>query len=201
MAFHLMGSSSSALINEFTPEKITEVVVDQILLSTIEGYRWEQIIKPDMNGDLLLFTIGEGETLCATVSAPLRKAIIRSLGDVLEGAEYGDYSISDGRRFAIPALKGYECISVHALPFGVARPTLKSNWIISPFTSIYRHEVCKMSRDEFTRHIMELEPFNVLVEYVQQSAVDQTLATEHNIRDAYKRLIEEYYDVLTGTTE
>lgn len=190
-----------SILNDFPPEGITEVVVDHILLSTIEGYSWKQIVQPELNGDLFLFTISDGETLSAAVSDPLRKALIKSLGEVLEGAEYGDYSMSDGRRFAIPALKGYECISVHALPFGVARPTLKANWIISPFTSRYRHEVSKMTRDEFTRHIMELEPFGVLVEYVQQSAVDQALATEHNIRDAYKRLLEEYYDVLTGPTE
>lgn len=189
------------ILNEFPPDGVTEVVVDHIILSAINGYKWKRIIKPELNGDLILYEIGEGEELWPIVSEPLRKALVRSLGDMLEGVEYGNYTISEGRRFAIPALKGYECIAVHALPFGVAHPSLKTVWIISPFTCAHRNEVNKKTKDEFTKQIMQLESFNLLVEYVRQNSTAQKTPDEVTIREAYRRLIEEYYDEMSSVEE
>ena len=48
---------------------------------------------------------------------------------------------------------------------------------------------------------MQLESFNLLVEYVRQNSTAQKTPDEVTIREAYRRLIEEYYDEMSSVEE
>ena len=185
-----------SILNEHPQKDIHEVVVDYTILKATEKYRWSSMAKPENTWDLVLYSISDNDTTCTQVTEELQKELLRSLGDVLQGASYENFSTAIGKRFAIPAITGYDCIIVGSLPFGISRPNFNTNWIISPFTSNYREEARRTTKEEFVDLILGLDSFGILVEYIKHESVFQENASDANIRNAYKRLIEEYYDAM-----
>lgn len=183
------------VLNESNVEDISEVVIDRRLLSAVNAYNWNSFRKPEANGRLILFSVAENNGNLK-INDVLRSEFIFALDSPLEGINYENYTTSVGRRFAIPSINGYESLVVAGLPFGVARPSIKTNWIIAPFTSDYREKVGTKTKEEFTKAVMEASSFNSLVEYVTLRPIGNEERLEETVRDAYKKLIEEYYHVV-----
>ena len=182
-----------SLLNANSYGGIEEIVVDSILTSTNGSHMWETMIKPIEGSNLVIYTTGT--VICCDVSSEQRKQYVCGLAERIPDMHYLGYMADQRRYFAVPAMKGYEDIAVVQAPRGVASPNTHTYWIIAPFTKEIGHKVAEMSKEMYVTTVMETPRFDKIVAYVKDNRVIETDISIDRIKDCYRKLIEEYYDV------
>lgn len=178
-------------------DAVEEIVVDYQLTSTNGRYLWKHMIKPIDGTKLIIYATGAD--VCCEVSPEHRREIIRGLAEPIPDMYYFGFMVENGRQYAIPAIKGYESIALYQVPRGIARPNISTHWIVSPFTSQFGSKVHEYSKESFVTSVMEDVRFGKIVTYVLENRVQETETTSEEIKDCYRKLIEEYYDILKNS--
>ena len=136
-----------------------------------------------------------------TVNEKTKSILIKSLGEKLQGINYSnDFSENNIQRYAIPAIKDYTTIAVDKIDqYGISGIYIGNYpFIISPFCKddLNKLQEYKLSKEKFTETIMNSPKFQNLVKYVQENYYsEKDNPTEDEIKNKYKELIEEYYNV------
>ena len=164
----------------------------------------QSIQIPVPGSPLILYTSIDKENSLIKASGNAAKAILlKGLGNSIEGMQYNNFMSSDckAKRYAIPALSDYSELAVENLRYGLTRPIdIRTYWIIAPFTREENEKREKLSRSGFTDMVTSSETFAHVVDYVMEHSIKKNGLTEEQIIGAYRRLIEEYYDVMVGVS-
>lgn len=181
------------LLNANSFNGVEEIVVDGLLTSTNGSHMWATMLKPVEGCNLIVYTTGP-VTYC-DVSSEQRKKFICGLAERISDMHYLGYMADQRRYFAIPAIKGYEDIAVLQVPRGVAIPNTCTYWIIAPFTKGIGHKVVEMSKEMYVTTVMGAPRFEKIVAYVKDNRVIDADISIDRIKDCYRKLIEEFYDI------
>lgn len=159
-----------------------------------------QILKT--NEELMLYTVTKEESALLQVGEHEKAAFLKGLSNYIPSMDYHFYRRGyTAKRYAIPAFDEYRILAVDEIPYGVARPFgLKCHYIIAPFV---REEAALrrgLSKTIFVEQIMSSATFPNLVDHILRKSIQQE-PTAEEIKAAYKRLIEEYYDAIEETGE
>ena len=101
------------------------------------------------------------------------------------------------KRYAIPAFQEYAILAVDEVPYGVAHQSeYRHYYIIAPFIREDVGTLIDLSKAGFVEQIITAKTFSKVVDYVLQHSIQKESASQTAIINAYKRLIEEYYDVM-----
>ena len=130
-----------------------------------------------------------------------REKFILALGKKIDEITYINDLNKQNLRYAMPMLKDYKIITVKRLNYSI--PTMQlfcqnKLCIISPFCKddLNTLEEYKLSKEKFVETVMNSPKFQNLVKYVQENYYsEKDKPTEDEIKNKYKELIEEYYDV------
>ena len=152
------------------------------------------MIYPNSQDELVLFAI-DGNSVSCNVENELRRQLVLGLCEASVALHPTAMEEHIPKRFAIPALSGYERIAVNQLYGRIAHPFFYTNWIISPFTSDIGRSVQGYTKDDFVIAVMNTNEFNRVVDFVRHYHAADSCASVSEIRDCYKTLIEEYYDI------
>jgi len=183
------------LLNANSFVGVKEIVVDDIFTILNGRHMWETMQKPIEGCSLIIYTTGSA--VCCDVSPEQRREFVCGLSELIPDMHYSSYMADERKCFAIPAIKGYEDIAVLRTPLGVAVPQTSTNWIISPFRKEMGNKVVEMSKEMFVTEVMKTPRFDRIIAYVKEKrAIDADISIEQ-IKDCYRKLIEEYYDVRT----
>lgn len=91
-------------------------------------------------------------------------------------------------------------LAVDDVPYGVAYPSEHRHYyIIAPFIREDVALLTELSKAGFVERIITAQTFFKVVDYVLQHSIQKESASQTSIVNAYKRLIEEYYDVMQKT--
>lgn len=183
------------LLNVNSFSAVEEIVVDGILTSTNGSHMWDTMLKPIEGYNLIIYTTGR--TICCDVSSEQRKHIVSGLTKRIPDMYYLGYMVDKGKYYAIPAIKPYEDIAVFQVPRGVSRPNTYTYWIIAPFAREMGNKVSEMSKEMYVNTVMEAPRFENIVAYVKNNRTLDTDISIDRIKDCYRKLIEEFYDVQT----
>lgn len=185
------------ILNESAKEDIREVIVDATVLAAVKGATWRTVDILTGSDSIVLFSIMDADDTNLQVTEEFRKKLVLSLGAFLDGVQYNNrYLKMGGKRFAIPSLNGYDCLKIDSIPFGIARPEFNTRWIVSPFTQPKPEEVKRTLKADFVQSVMESSSFERLVDFVRHNHRPGGVGCAEDIRNAYKRLIEEYHDTV-----
>lgn len=185
------------ILNEHAKEDVQTVIVDSTVLAATGGYAWKTVDVLTGADDVVLFSITDNAETNLRITEEFRKKLIIGLGSFLEGVQYNNRFLQmGGKRFAIPSLSGYECLKLESIPFGIAHPDFDTHWIISPFTQPNQEDVHRLSKENFVQLVMESASFERLVEFVRYNHRKGEVGSAEDVRNAYKRLIEEYHNTV-----
>ncbi len=93
-------------------------------------------------------------------------------------------------------------MAVDEIPYGIATPHgPKWYYIIAPFVREKASLRTKLYKASFVEQIMSSDTFPNLVDYIINNSIQPEKPTAEEIRTAYKRLIEEYYDTMKEIEE
>lgn len=135
------------------------------------------------------------------VNENTKKILIKALGQKLKGINYSnDCSENNIQRYAIPAIKEYATIAINQInQYGISGIYIGNHpFIIAPFCKddLKKLQEYKLSKEKFVETVMNSPKFQNLVKYVQENYYsEKDKPTEDEIKNKYKELIEEYYNV------
>ena len=118
------------------------------------------------------------------------------------GIYYEDKEDKGAKRYAIPALKGYETIAVKEIRYYIRHPdNLRTAWIVSPFTreDVKAYEKLKPSKEAFAEQILKAKNFSWVVDWVQKYHLDDAMPERDQITNCYRQLIYAYCEALKET--
>lgn len=193
-----------SILNQAKESVPDQVIADPILCAVLNDQLVQSIQIPVPGSPLILYTSIDKENSLIKASGNAAKAILlKGLGNSIEGMQYNNFMSSDckAKRYAIPALSDYSELAVENLRYGLTRPIdIRTYWIIAPFTREENEKREKLSRSGFTDMVTSSETFAHVVDYVMEHSIKKNGLTEEQIIGAYRRLIEEYYDVMVGVS-
>ena len=172
------------------------------------GFDEEKIILNDVSleifeQDFITILGGNGagkSTLFNTIAGTLSltSGTIRILGEDVtkEPIFYNDEELFQRRR-AISAIPGYANLVVIELPDGIAYTGLSSNGaILSPFNHDQKLIADTESCEYFISQVLESAAFQNVVQWTLDYAPKSTKRSAETVKNEYKKLMQEYYQVL-----
>ena len=128
---------------------------------------------------------------------------MRGLGETILDRNYVRYERQKAKRYAIPALGGYEAIAVKKIRNSIMGYPykLKAAWIVSPFTreDVKAYEKLKSGKEAFAEQILNDKNFSWVVDWVQENHLGNTVPTQAEISHCYRKLIYAYCEALEKT--
>ena len=164
-----------------------------------------QIVSGANNRHFLCYTFQDQQ---GTIQVPENQQylFLRGLSEPILGCNYGIYYEDKEnrrlKRYAIPALKGYETIAVKDMCYYIGYPNnLRAAWIVSPFTreDLEAYEKLKTSKEAFAEQILNAKTFSWVVDWVQKNHLGDTTPTQAEITHCYRKLIYAYCEALEKT--
>ena len=132
------------------------------------------------------------------VDEETRKAFLLGLGEDVtkEPIFYNDEELFQRRR-AISAIPGYANLVVIELPDGIAHTVLSANGaILSPFNHDQKLIADTESCEYFISQVLESAAFQNVVQWTLDYAPKSTKRSAETVKNEYKKLMQEYYQVL-----
>lgn len=182
------------LLNQKAVNHINEFVIDSSMTSTNGSHIWEHIINPIEDNNLLVYTTGP--SICCEVVPAFRRSIIRGLAGPISTLYYYGDLVNSRKYYAIPAVSGYEDIAITQVPRGVAMPYANTNLILAPFTSQLGNKASEMSKEMFIDAVINDARYDRIVAYVQMQCAKAEKPSDSQIRESYRKLLEEYWDTM-----
>lgn len=128
---------------------------------------------------------------------------LRGLGEPIAGCSFISHVEKKAKRYAIPALEGYETIAVRKIRNGFTSypDKLRAAWIVSPFTreDLEAYEKLKPGKEAFAEQILKAKNFSWVVDWVQKYHLGNTVPTQAEISHCYRKLIYAYCEALEKT--
>ena len=125
---------------------------------------------------------------------------LRGLGETILDRNYVRYERQKAKRYAIPALGGYEAIAVKKIRNSIMGYPykLKAAWIVSPFTreDLEAYEKLKPGKEAFAKQILNAKSFSWVVDWVQKYHLGDAVPGKAEIFSCYKKLIYAYCEAL-----
>lgn len=125
---------------------------------------------------------------------------LRGLGETILDRNYVRYERQKAKRYAIPALGGYEAIAVKKIRNSIMGYPykLKAAWIVSPFTreDLEAYEKLKPGKEAFAKQILNAKSFSWVVDWVQKYHLGDAVLGKAEIFSCYKKLIYAYCEAL-----
>ena len=162
-----------------------------------------QIVSVANHKPLICYTF-KAEQGSVQVLENQRHLFLRGLRETIFGCSYSRYYRNKkAKRYAIPALKGYETIAVKNIPsYIMGYPDkLESAWIVSPFVreDLENYKKLKLSKEAFAEQILNAKNFSWVVNWVQKNHLGNTTPTQAEITCCYRKLIYAYCEALEKT--
>lgn len=132
------------------------------------------------------------------VDEETRKTFLLGLGEdvIKEPIFYNDEELFQRRR-AISAIPGYANLVVIELPDGIAYTGLSANGaILSPFNHDQKLIADTESCEYFISQVLESTAFQNVVQWTLDYAPKSTKRSAETVKNEYKKLMQEYYQVL-----
>ena len=147
----------------------------------------------------ILYAVAEEDTL-PRISDDVRSVMVQGLSKYIPWLSDNGLSPNKtpAKRHAIIAFKGYEALAVKSLPSVISHPRIcRCYYILAPFTREEAALRTGLSKERFVQRIMTSKTFPNVVNYVLEHSRQPESASKKEVSDAYKQLIEEYYDVMS----
>ena len=180
-------------------------IADDELEQNERKSRWMsrmQIVRVPDQKPLICYTL-KAEQGVLEVPEPQRYLFLRGLGGSILGCRYnGYYRTKKAKRYAIPALKGYETIAVKNISYYIGHPdNLRTAWIVSPFVreDLEAYEKLKPSKEAFAEQILNAKIFSWVVDWVQKYHLGHAMPEQEQITNCYRQLIYAYCEALEKT--
>ena len=174
--------------------QIEEIIVEDDLIKAANAFWLNTVEFPVPRKHLRLYTVSSEAGKPLSVKGNTRCEIIRGLSKMIEGLEYSFSTDMPSKRYAIPAVEGYESLYLEDIPYGIIAPIqCKIYYIISPFDRNLSKMSSEMSQDAFVNKVLEAPSFSKLVSFVFDHTPQEKQRTCDEIIQAYRKLISEYY--------
>ena len=161
-----------------------------------------QIISVPGHKSFICYTVKE-EQGAIQVLETQKDLFLRGLGEPILDCNYVRYEKQKAKRYAIPALRGYEAIAVKKIRNSIMGYPykLEAAWIVSPFTreDLEAYEKLKPSKEAFAEQILNAKNFSWVVDWVQKNHLGNTTPTQAEITHCYRKLIYAYCEALEKT--
>ena len=162
-----------------------------------------QIIFAPPDKSLLRYTFKTDQGTIRILESQ-RNLFLRGLGEPILGCNYNMYYKNKrAKRYAIPALGGYETIAVKEIRTSIIGypDRLKAAWIVSPFVreDLENYKKLKPSKEAFAEQILKAKNFSWVVDWVQKYHLDDAMPERDQITNCYRQLIYAYCEALKET--
>lgn len=179
-----------------------EIIADSILTEESQYLYLHTLQMPLPEKPLLLYSVTSQNDNLIEVGTDMKNTLLRGLSSHIPLMDYNSYYSQKykAKRYAIPAFQEYAVLAVDEVPYGVAHPNqYRHYYIIAPFIREDVETLTDLSKAGFVEQIVAAKTFSKIVDYVLQHSIQKESASQTSIINAYKRLIEEYYDVMQET--
>jgi hypothetical protein len=191
-----------SILNATDITDITEkqIIADKRLIKAANAYLWDKLIIPNLKESLLLYTISRNDKQLLSVDDNTKSAVLHGLSGQIKGMQYNNFFYKNkiAKRYAIPCLDEYSDLAVEQLPRGIAMP-IDCNVgyaIIAPFVREEAEKRKELTKEGFIDMILSSPTFSNLVKYVLEHSCKKDSLKEDTVIEAYKHLIEDYYDAM-----
>lgn len=183
-------------LNQFGINELT-VSGDQILTEKSHSLWTKTMQISKTNEQLMLYTVTKEEDTLLQVREHEKTILLKGLSDYIPSMDYHFYRREyTAKRYAIPAFEEYRALAIDMIPYGVTTPFgLKCHYIIAPFVREEAALQRELPKSVFIERILSSATFPNLVDHILRNPI-QPGSTAEEIKAAYKRLIEEYYDTM-----
>lgn len=171
-----------------------QIVVADDLIQAASALWLKTVEFLSPSNQLLLYSVSPQERPLLSVKDNARNEILRGLSQTIRGFYESSFNDMPAKRYAIPALEGYESLYLERIPYGITAPKLcRSYYIIAPFDREQALKSKEMSEDAFVNAISESPGFSSVVSYVLEHSPQDMQRTQEDVISAYKSLISEYH--------
>ena len=179
------------------------IIADPAIQESMDNMYLKTLQMPADSENLWIYSVSHRQTL---VYADEKTAaiLLKGLSGYIPGMSYNiHYESSKARRYAVPALEKYRNLAVERISYGFAKPHghYRCAYMIAPFAREVAEKLNEMSQEAFCELVLSSPTFPKLVDFVAEHSIHKGQISREQIRDQYKALILDYYNVFRDKTD